>query len=198
MFNLGLFLSYAFVVSFTPGPNNIMALYNASKKGFKKGMTFNFGVATGFFVLMMLCSFFNYGLNATLPMIQPYMKIIGAMYMLYLAAKIYKSKAPSESDTAEYSIINFKTGFMMQFVNPKAILYGITIVSTFIMPYYNSWFLLFLFSLFLAFIALLSTATWSLFGSLFTKLLAKNYKLFNIVMSALLVYTAISISGLIH
>lgn len=34
MFNLGAFLSYAFVVSFTPGPNNILSMLNGSKHGY--------------------------------------------------------------------------------------------------------------------------------------------------------------------
>lgn len=198
MFNLGLFLSYAFVVSFTPGPNNIMSLYNASHKGFKKGLSFNLGVASGFLVLMLLCSFLNFGLNAIMPKIQPYMRLIGTAYMLYLAYKIYQSKAPNEIESPSNSMINFKTGFLMQFVNPKAILYGITIVSSFIMPYYSSWSVLFLFALFLALIAFLSTSSWSLFGSLFTQLLSKYYRIFNLAMSGLLIYTAVNISGLLH
>jgi len=198
MFNFGLFLSYAVIVSFTPGPNNIMSLYNASRNGFKKNMEFSLGVASGFFIIMMLCSFFNYFLNSLLPTIQPVMSLVGAAYMLYLAYKIFRSKPPTEHDGESGQIINYKTGLMMQFVNPKAILYGITIVSTFIMPYFTSWYILTLFSLFLAFIAILSTSLWAISGSIFTKVLTKYHKPFNIVMSLLLVYTAVSISGLMY
>lgn len=199
MFNLGLFLSYAVIVSFTPGPNNIMSLYNASQNGFKKNVKFTLGVSTGFFVVMMLCSFFNYWLSKSLPTIQPLMSLVGASYMLYLAYKIFKSKPPSdETYENSNSIVNYKTGLMMQFVNPKAILYGITIVSSFIMPYFSSWYVLVLFSLFLAFIAFLSTSLWAISGSIFTKFLKEYHKPFNVVMSLLLVYTAVSISGLLH
>lgn len=198
MFNFGLFISYAAIVSFTPGPNNIMSLYNASQKGFKKNIEFTLGVSSGFFVVMIFCSFFNYWLNNVLPTIQPFMSILGASYMMYLAFKIFKSKPPKDVGSTDKVIINFKTGFMIQFVNPKAILYGITIVSSFIMPYFTSWIILVLFSTFLAFVALLSTSSWALFGSLFTKILTKYYKLFNLVMSGLLIYTALTIAGIIH
>jgi len=197
LFNLGLFLSYAFVVSFTPGPNNIMSLYNASQKGFKKNLEFCYGVACGFFVLMALCSIFNYWLHNSLPMIEPYMKIVGATYMFYLAYKIFKSPPPEESGRTQ-EILTYRTGFFMQFVNPKAILYGITIVSTFIMPHYTAWYVLLGFSLFLAFIAILSTSLWAAFGSLFTKFLKVHYKEFNLLMSGMLVYTAVSILGILH
>ncbi|HWJ02835.1 MAG TPA: lysine transporter LysE, partial [Verrucomicrobiae bacterium] len=34
--NFAAFLSYVLVTSFTPGPNNIMSMSNASRYGFKK------------------------------------------------------------------------------------------------------------------------------------------------------------------
>lgn len=71
MFNFGLFLSYAVIVTFTPGPNNIMSLYNASQNGFKKNVGFSLGVSSGFMVILTLCSFLNYALNQILPTIQP-------------------------------------------------------------------------------------------------------------------------------
>ncbi|WP_312815044.1 hypothetical protein [Sedimentibacter sp.] len=40
--NLSAFISYAFITSFTPGPNNIMSMTNATKYGFKKSLPFNF------------------------------------------------------------------------------------------------------------------------------------------------------------
>jgi threonine/homoserine/homoserine lactone efflux protein len=85
----------------------------------------------------------------------------------------------------------------MQFFNPKVILYGITVIATFIIPYYKSDFSLILFSLFLAFIGFVATLCWALFGALFQNFLTKYSKQFNIVMGLLLVYCAISISGLI-
>lgn len=193
MFNLGLFLSYAIIVSFTPGPNNIMSLYNASQKGFRKNVGFSLGVSSGFFIIMMICIFFNYWIQSVLPTVKPFMSALGAVYMLYLAYKIYNSKPPQNIEASSNKIINYKTGLLMQFVNPKAILYGITIVSNFITPYFSSPLILFLFAVFLAFIAILSTSLWASFGYFFTRLLNKYYKPFNIAMSCMLLYTAISI-----
>lgn len=39
-------LLYAFISSFTPGPNNIMAMYLAQKHGFRKTFKFCLGVGT--------------------------------------------------------------------------------------------------------------------------------------------------------
>jgi len=78
-------------------------------------------------------------------------------------------------------------------VNPKVILYGITIFSTFIVPYYQSAGVLAGFALLLALVGFVSTCTWSLFGSVFQKFLVKNDRLFNGVMALLLLFCAVSL-----
>jgi len=210
MFNLGAFISYVFVVTFTPGPNNIMSMANGSKFGYKKTLQFISGISTGFFVVMVLSSYFNLVLFNLMPKIKIFMGILGAGYMMYLAIKIMKSNGQIDKDNEEIidesktnkfskgenKLNSFFTGMTMQFVNPKAILYGITVVSIFIIPYYKSNVSLLLFSIFLALVAFLSTSSWALFGSLFNKFLSKYRKQFNIVMGLLLIYSALSISGI--
>jgi cysteine/O-acetylserine efflux protein len=186
------FLLYVFVASFTPGPNNIMAMLFANKYGLKKTIRFCIGVSAGFFVIMITASYFNLVLKNIIPKIEFVMMIIGTIYMLYLAYKILTSKANQSNDETDKNN-RFLTGMLLQFINPKGILYGLTVVSTFILPYHSSNISLFLFSLFLAFIGFLSTFTWSLFGSLFQKFLVKYRSQFNIVMALLLIYCAISI-----
>lgn len=213
MFNLGTFLSYVFVVTFTPGPNNIMSISNASKFGYKKTLKFILGISTGFLVIMLLCSYFNLLLFNIIPKIKVFMGILGSVYMIYLAIKVMKSKDrvndvgdkevtdennDNEPNKGRKDLNSFFTGMTMQFVNPKVILYGITVISNFVIPYYKSNTTLILFSLFLAFIAFIATSCWALFGSLFNKFLSKYRKQFNIVMGLLLIYSALSISGIAH
>ena len=190
--NFTAFLSYVIVTSFTPGPNNIMSMSNASRYGFKKSIFFNVGILFGFFIIISLCSIFSVTLYSLIPSIKPIMTFIGAAYILWLAWKTYKSK-PSSEDKDEKHTNTFWSGLLLQFVNPKVILYGITTVSTFIVPYYSSVFLLSIFSLFLAFVGFVSTCCWSLFGSIFQKFLVRNNRVINIVMALLLVYCAASL-----
>ncbi|MFE3888002.1 lysine transporter LysE [Priestia sp. YIM B13446] len=151
------FLLYIFVTSFTPGPNNIMAMLFANKYGLRKTTKFCLGVGAGFLVVMLLCSYFNVLLQNSIPKIEFFM------------------------------------GMLLQFINPKGILYGITAIATFILPYHNSNFSLIMYSLFLAFVGFVSTFCWSLFGSVFQKFLSKYKSQFNIVMALLLMYSAVSI-----
>ena len=166
------FLLYVFVSSFTPGPNNIMAMLFANKYGFKKTLRFCLGVGAGFFVIMLLSSYFNLLLNNFIPKIEFVMTILGAAYMLYLAIKIVTSKNNGKDDDGDKNN-SFFAGMLLQFVNPKGILYGITAISTFILPYHTSNFSLLFFSLFLAFVGFLSTSSWSMFGSMFQRFLSK-------------------------
>lgn len=208
MFNLGAFLSYACIVTFTPGPNNIMSMSNASKHGFKKNLQFCFGVSSGFFVLLMLASFFNVFLEEVLPNVSSIMTVIGTAYMIYLALKImeiklpfgHKNKSSEDSDDGErnHEAISLRMGAMLQFLNPKAILYSLTIIPNFILPYYQSNTALIGFSLLLSLIALASTSSWALFGSFFNRFLEKYKKPVNACMGMLLVYSALTISGLLH
>lgn len=186
------FLLYVFVTSFTPGPNNIMAMLFANKYGFKKTLRFCFGVGTGFFIIMLLASYFNLLLHNFIPKIELPMMILGAGYMLYLAIKIITSKNSAKDDDAgKYN--SFLAGMLLQFVNPKGVLYGITVMGTFILPYHNSTISLLLFSLFLGVVGFMSTSSWSLFGSMFQSFLSKYRNQFNVVMALLLVYSAVSI-----
>lgn len=197
MDNLIPFFSYVFVATFTPGPNNILSMVNAKKYGFKNSFRFNLGILTGFIILMIACSYFNLFLFDLMPKIEHYVGIFGSAYMLYLAYKVTFSKKET-TELANKKTNTYLAGLTMQFVNPKVILYGITVIATFIIPYYKSNFVLILFSLLLAFLGFISTLCWGLFGALFQNFLTKYNKQFNIVMGLLLVYCAVSISGLIR
>lgn len=173
-------------------PLLIMAMAFANKYGLRKTVGFCIGVSAGFFIIMLLCSYFNLILNSFMPKIEFGMTILGAVYMLYLAYKIAFSKDGGQ-EKEEDKNNSFLAGMLLQFINPKGILYGITVIATFILPYHDSQLSLLLFAIFLALIGFLSTFSWSLFGSIFQKFLSKYKSQFNIVMALLLVYSAISI-----
>jgi cysteine/O-acetylserine efflux protein len=197
MINLIPFLSYVFVTSFTPGPNNILSMVNAKRYGFKNSFRFNLGILIGFIILMIACSYFNLFLFSLMPKIEHFVGIFGAVYMLYLALKVaFGTKIGTDVDNKATN--TFFAGLTMQFFNPKVILYGITVIATFITPYYKSSTALIFFSLFLAFIGFSATLCWALFGALLQNFLTKYNKQFNLIMGLLLVYCAISITGLIH
>ncbi|MGP7817342.1 LysE family translocator [Niallia sp. 01092] len=187
------FLLFVFVTSFTPGPNTIMAMLFANKYGLKKTIRFCLGVGTGFFLIMILCIYLNVLLKSILPKIELLMTILGVMYMLYLALKIMMAKNVENDTEEQKDNNNFISGILLQFINPKGILFALSVVSTFILPYDPSHLALLFYSLLLAFIGFVSTFCWSLFGSLFQKYLSAFRKQFNIIMGSLLIVSVLSI-----
>ncbi|MGG1661541.1 LysE family translocator [Brevibacillus sp. NRS-1366] len=186
------FLLYIVVTSFTPGPNNMMSMAYSAKYGYKKSLKFILGVTVGTTIIVLLSSYFNLLLYSFIPKIKTGMSILGGLYMLYLAIKIMLNK-PSGKDSNQKEMNSFFTGMILQFVNPKTILYGITTISTFVIPFYDSNASLLFFSIFLGFIGFLSTSSWAVFGALFQTFLAKYETAFHVVMGLLLMYSAVSI-----
>ncbi|MBP7165138.1 MAG: LysE family transporter [Firmicutes bacterium] len=187
------FLSYVLIVTFTPGPNNIMSFVMGSKYGFARTLPFRLGVAVGFGLVMIASSYLNLFLFNVVPKMKPIAEIVGGAYMLYLAARVLTSKVDASNEDTH--LISLPAGAALQFINPKAILYGLTVTATFITPYYSSGAALLFFSALLGSISLASTSCWAVFGTGIQRLLGRYGRALNIAMALLLVYTAASVSG---
>ncbi len=191
MFSFPNFLAYVMISTFTPGPNNIMSMGNASRTGLRKSLPFCFGVAAGFALVMAVSFFLGTLLYTVIPAIKPYMLMLGAAYILYLAYKVFKSDGIKEDHAAQST--GFWTAVALQFVNPKGVIYGITVASAYILPYYRDPVILLLLTLFMCVICFISTVVWAAFGSVFQKLFAQHAKVINTIMALLLVYCAASL-----
>ncbi len=191
MFNWFAFFTYSIVTAITPGPNNIMAMSNAARKGFIKAMPFNIGMSIGFFLVMLLCTAFCSLLSSLIPKIKLPMLIIGAAYMLYLAWGTFKSGGDIEENHSHASLAS---GLALQFVNPKIFIYCIMSMEAYILPFYQGETVtLIFFAALLAFIGSVGALCWTVFGSVFKKLFSKYSKIVNTVMALLLVYCAVSL-----
>lgn len=184
------FITYIIIMAFTPGQNNIMSMNNAKNAGFKNGITFNFGILAGFFTVMILCLFFSTVLFTLIPKIEFPMKIFGALYMVYL---IIITIIPKKEHDVKNKKSGFIVGALLQFINPKIMIYGITAMSSFILPFYREIPVLLLFSFLLSFVGFTATICWALFGSLFNKLFSRHAKILNVIMVILLMYCVVSL-----
>ena len=185
------FLTYAVITAATPGPNNIMSMSNGGRLGFFRAMPFNLGILTGFTVVMVLCTAFCAGLSALIPKIKLPMLIAGAAYMLYLAWETFRSSGEIEED---HSREGFRSGLLLQFINPKIYIYCIMSMEAYILPVYQGQLVsLLAFDLLLSLIGFVFTLCWTAFGSLFRRLFTRHARLVSTVMALLLVCCAISL-----
>ena len=185
------YLSYAMVTAFTPGPNNIVALYAVGQNGWRKGKTVLLGIAAGFLCVMALCALFCYELAKYVPSIAGILKYVGAAYIVYLAIHVAISK-PDAGDSGGQA--SFVRGFLLEFVNVKIILYAITIFVGYVLPYNTSLGVLLLHAVILTLIGVAGTLTWAAAGGAFQKILPKYYRPFNIAMALVLLWCAASLA----
>ncbi|WP_458122324.1 LysE family translocator [Paenibacillus sp. Z6-24] len=184
------FLFYCFIVTFTPGPSNIIILSIAQKEGTARALRYTYGATLAFGLLLTASALLSSTLAVILPKILVGMQIVGSLYMLYLAYQISRKSKSSEPGTPG-GMGTFHSGFVTQFVNPKAILFTMTVIPTFIMPYHPAITGLIAGVLGITCIGFLAYATWVMFGTIFKPFLQRYQRAANLVMTLFLVYAAV-------
>ena len=180
------------VAAYTPGPNNVIASYSGFNFGIKKTLPHIFGVTFGFTFLIFLLTIGLVNVFKIFPLIQVSLKYLGSIFLIYLAYKIYFSKLDSEKKND--NPVKFIETFLFQFLNPKGVLIGIIIVSTYVEHGEN--YLIYATQVVLfAFVVSLSSITfWTFVGKYLRKFATneKFIKYFNCVMSVLLLLSIIT------
>lgn len=171
------FLLYCIINAFTPGPGNILALNTVTTYGWQNGRPLFFGIFTGYYVVQMLCAVFVCGVSSFLPNALRILKYIGAAYILWLAFHIAVSRPEAGPEAGHAS---FMKGFLLQFVNVKIYLFGITALTGYITDYSTSFAVLFLCEMVIATIGSAATASWIVLGVLIQKFYRKHYRAVNI------------------
>jgi len=184
--------SYVFVTTFTPGPNNVSSTSSGMHLGYRKSLPYLFGIALGFVAVMLLAGYFDILLEARVAGFLAVTKWVGCAYMLWLIVGLFLPHKGNKDAAGTYS---FPSGFMLQVVNVKVILYGLTIYGMFSNLLAASSLGVLLSALALAAVGFVSISIWCLVGTAFTRFLAdKRIMLaFNIALALMLVYCAYSI-----
>lgn len=179
--------SFAFVMAFTPGPNNIMLTASGVNFGFARSLPHILGIEAGF-VALLAASGLGLGLVfAAYPTAQTVLKIAGALYMLWLAWKVATAAGTDEAG-ATPKPITFGQAFLFQWINPKGVVASLGAVALFMRPESAQADLLVLLLVF-ALATILATITWAAFGTALSRYLRnpRHARVFNITMAALLV-----------
>ena len=124
------FAAYSFVMSITPGPNNVMLTASGATFGFRRTIPHLLGVSVGFGIeLLLVCA----GLGAVFtrwPEIQAMLRWVGAIYLLYLGARMLGSGPANATSSARP--VTFFEAAVFQFLNPKAWIMTITAATLFL------------------------------------------------------------------
>lgn len=180
---------YALVTSITPGPNNLMLLASGVNFGFVRTIPHLAGISIGFGVMVFCVGFGFAQLFIAFPPLYTAVRIVGALYLVWLAWRIATASAPSEGKS-QGRPMGFLGAAAFQWVNPKAWVMAIGASANYL-PADANVSLVTMVALIFALVNLPCVALWALFGSAVQGWLSsyRNRRIFNIVMAILLIAT---------
>ena len=190
-------ISFVAVTTYTPGPNNISAASMGVLYGYKRTLPYMLGMVSGFFMMLTLSGLVSGFLLEKIPAFEIVLRIAGALYILWLAWHTLRASYTFDEEQAKP--LGFIQGFLLQVLNVKVIVYGLTLYGTFLANKIPSVYHLVLSALLFASVGFTSVSLWTLFGAGIRRYLnqPKVRLVVNVVLALLLVYTAVDISGVL-
>ena len=186
-------ISFYFVMYVTPGPNNAMVLASGLKFGFIKTIPHMSGITIGHVLQLILVCLGLGKIFLIFPQLQNILKILCALYLLYLGYKIIGSFSKIKEDDSRP--LRFHEAGLFQIVNPKAWTISSMVASGFLPENGNLFFSIFFIAMIALIICPLSISPWAAFGSAIRNLVKNNKikALIEYFLEILLLITAIII-----
>ena len=181
------FVGFAFVMFFTPGPNNIMLMSSGLTYGFRRTLPHMAGVTLGF--AFMIASV-GVGLGTVFiayPVLESVLKYAGAAYLVYLAIIIAMSGPPTAGKAERRGPMTFWGAAMFQWVNGKGWVVVIGTITAYAAIAHFPWNIVLQTAISLA-VGTASTVAWALFGSVLRPVRGspRSVRIFNVTMAVLL------------
>lgn len=183
-------MTYSFVMSSTPGPNNLMLTTSGANFGYRRTVPHILGIAAGHGPQIFVCCLGLGTLFVAFPVLHQILHYVGAAYLVYLAWKLAGS-AIGRTDMQRP--LSFWQALAFQAVNPKSWVKSITVATVFMPPGMAVLPAAALVSVIAIAIGVPCVSMWALFGVAIRRLLTdpKRQRAFNAIMAASLVVLAI-------
>ena len=123
---------FALVGSITPGPNNSLLLASGSRFGFRRTGPHVAGTAVGMGALVFAVAGGVGVVLLAVPGVDLALKVVGSAYLLYLAARILRSRGTGRAVAARP--LGLLGAVAFQFANPKGWLFALAAAGTFLPP----------------------------------------------------------------
>jgi threonine/homoserine/homoserine lactone efflux protein len=183
-------MSYCFVMSATPGPNNVMLATTGASFGYRGALPVILGIQAGLFVQTMLMCLGLGSVFVAYPMAQQVLRIAGALYLMFLA---WKLAGASVTGTSASKAVSFPQAALFQALNPKSWLKAITMASVFLPAQGNLLANALLVSVIGTVVGMPCNVMWALFGVSIRSVLTapRSQRIFNLAMGAILMILAV-------
>jgi threonine/homoserine/homoserine lactone efflux protein len=185
---IGPMILFAFSMTATPGPNNMMLTASGANYGFVRTLPHMLGISMGVMVLMGAVALGLGALFEQWPPLQQGLKVAGSAYLLWLAYKIATAPPPNQRGPGEDARpLTFWQAAAFQFANPKAWVMAISGIASFTLS--GDAFLVSAMAIILVMglISLPSISLWAGFGVALGRLMKtpRHWRVFNAVMGLL-------------
>jgi threonine/homoserine/homoserine lactone efflux protein len=183
-------MSYCFVMSATPGPNNVMLATTGASFGYRGALPVILGIQVGLFAQTMLMCLGLGSMFVAYPMAQQVLRIAGALYLMFLA---WKLAGASVTGTSASKAVSFAQATLFQALNPKSWLKAITMASVFLPAQGNLLANALLVSVIGTVVGMPCNVMWALFGVSIRSVLTapRSQRMFNLAMGGILMVLAV-------
>jgi threonine/homoserine/homoserine lactone efflux protein len=129
METLAALVAFSFVSSVTPGPNNVLLWASGAQFGVRRTIRHVVGTALGLGLMALAAAAGLAALITTVPGVAVAMKVVGSVYLLYLAVRIAGTGGLTQGELARPLGVARAAAF--QVVNPKAWIFALGAITTF-------------------------------------------------------------------
>lgn len=130
------FLTASVLLTIAPGPDIIYVLVQSLTNGRRAGIITTLGLASGILIHTSLVAFGVSAIIKESEILFNLIKVFGALYLLYLAFKVYKSDGQislsSGREIVGKQISLFRQGFIMNVLNPKVTIFFLAFLPGFL------------------------------------------------------------------
>jgi threonine/homoserine/homoserine lactone efflux protein len=182
------FVLFGVIAAITPGPNNVMLTTTGLNFGVRRGVPHLLGICIGFPVMLALIGLGFGTLFQLYPILHEVIKIVGVIYLLYLAWKIASTRG-GVSEIRQSKPINFWQAAAFQWINPKAWIMGSSALAAYTSLDDNFFLQVLIICVTFMFITIPCAGIWLVFGAGLQHFLKDpgHLKIFNISMALLLI-----------
>ena len=184
-------LTYCFVMSSTPGPNNVLLANSGALFGYRRTLPQILGTNSGVAVQTFGTCMGLGSLFVAFPLLHQILQVAGALYLVFLA---WKLSASSLGNAHRTEPLTFVQAVLFQAVNPKSWVKAITLASVFMPVGMSALVGALVVTVAGMLIGFPSSSLWALFGVAIRRLLAdpRKQRIFNLTIGAMLLVLAVN------
>jgi len=140
--DLAMFIVAGLLLNIAPGPDSLFIMTRSAVQGWRAGSVAALGIGSGTFVHIFAAALGVSAILATSSNAFMVLKYIGAIYLVYIGARLVLSKQKVSADSADSNFKSYEMsyrkiylqGFLTNVLNPKVALFFLAFVPQFISP----------------------------------------------------------------